>query len=55
MMLHTDVPTHAQLDRLLAVREPWSVSIYLPTEPTSNGEAERIELKNLAEIGRAHV
>ncbi len=48
MMLHTDVPTRAQLDRLLAVREPWSVSIYFPTSPTSGGEAERIELKNLA-------
>jgi release factor family 11 len=47
MILHTDVPTHAQLDRLLAAREPWSVSIYLPTSPSSRGEAERIELKNL--------
>src|SRR5262249_9206855 len=28
--------------------EPWSVSLYLPTSPTSRGDAERIELKNLA-------
>jgi hypothetical protein len=48
MILHTDVPTHGQLDWLLAAREPWSVSIYLPTSPSSRGEAERIELKNLA-------
>jgi Bacterial archaeo-eukaryotic release factor family 11 len=48
MILHTDVPTRDQLDRLLAAREPWSVSIYLPTNPSSRGEAERIELKNLA-------
>jgi release factor family 11 len=48
MILHTDVPTRAQVERLLAVREPASVSIYLPTDPASRGEAERIELKNLA-------
>ena len=48
MILHTDVPTRAQLDRLLAAREPWSVSIYLPTTPSSRGDAERIQLKNLA-------
>jgi hypothetical protein len=48
MILHTDVPTRAQLDRLLAAREPWSVSIYLPTSPSSRGDAERIELKTLA-------
>ena len=48
MILHTDVPTRGQLERLLAAREPSSVSIYLPTSPSSRGEAERIELKNLA-------
>src|SRR5215468_2526173 len=48
MLLHTDVPTRAQLERLLAAREPSSVSIYLPTDPASRGEAERIELKNLS-------
>jgi hypothetical protein len=49
MILPTDVPTHAQLERLLAVRGPSSVSIYLPTTPSSRGEAERIELKNLGD------
>src|SRR6516162_1208465 len=48
MILPTDIPTRAQLERLLASRGPWSVSIYLPTDPSSRGEAERIELKNLA-------
>jgi hypothetical protein len=48
MILPTDIPTRAQLDGLLGSREPSSVSIYLPTEPSSRGDAERIELKNLA-------
>jgi hypothetical protein len=48
MILPTDVPTRAQVERLLAAREPSSVSIYLPTDPASRGDAERIELKNLA-------
>ena len=48
MILHTDLPTRAQLSRLLVARDPASVSIYLPTEPASRGDAERIELKNLA-------
>src|SRR5262245_31302953 len=48
MILPTDIPTRAQLERLLATRDPSSVSIYLPTNPSSRGEAERIELKNLA-------
>jgi hypothetical protein len=46
--LHTDIPTRAQIDRLLTSRHPASVSVYLATEPTSNGDAERIALKNLA-------
>ena len=48
MILPTDIPTRAQLERLLAARDPSSVSIYLPTDPSSRGDAERIELKNLA-------
>ena len=51
MILPTDIPTRAEIDRLLDYRAPSSVSIYLPTDPASNGEAERIELKTLA--GRA--
>jgi hypothetical protein len=48
MLLHTDIPTRDQMGRLLGAREPSSVSIYLATSPASRGEAERIELKNLA-------
>jgi hypothetical protein len=50
--LHTDLPTRTQIDRLLQSRHPSTVSIYLPTDPASNGEAERIELKNLAREAR---
>ena len=48
MILPTDIPTRAQLEGLLAARVPQSVSIYLPTSPSSRGDAARIELKNLA-------
>jgi hypothetical protein len=46
--LHTDIPSRAQIDRLLANRHTASVSIYVPTDPASTGDVERIELKNLA-------
>jgi release factor family 11 len=49
MILHTDLPTRAQVEELLQSRERWSVSIYLPTDPASRGDAERIELRNLAD------
>jgi hypothetical protein len=55
MILPTDIPTRAQLGRLLAARDPWSVSIYLPTTPSSRGEAEQIELKNLAKEASAQL
>jgi Bacterial archaeo-eukaryotic release factor family 11 len=45
--LHTDIPTRSQVTRLLTARSSVAVSLYLPTEPQSSGEAERIELKNL--------
>lgn len=49
MAAHTDIPTRADLERLLAVRRPGCVSIYLPTTPiTQDAGADRIELKNLA-------
>jgi Bacterial archaeo-eukaryotic release factor family 11 len=51
MLLPTDVPTRAEIDRLLEYRAPSSVSIYLPTDPASNGDAERIEFKSL--VGQA--
>ena len=48
MILPTDIPTRAEIDRLLEYRGPSSVSIYLPTDPRSNGGPERIEFKTLA-------
>jgi len=44
--LHTDLPTTSQIDRLMADRHPASVTIYLPTEPVTDGEHERIGMKN---------
>jgi hypothetical protein len=65
VILHTDIPTRAEVDRLLANRNPASVSLYVATDPASTGEAERIELRNLwgegaqqlqnAGVGRADV
>ena len=45
-ILHTDTPTREQLDRLFEDRAAASVSIYLATDPASDGAAERIALKN---------
>lgn len=47
-MLHTDIPDRERVARLLSHRGPASVSIYVPTDPASNGDAERLEFKNLA-------
>jgi len=46
--LHVDVPTRAQIERLLTSRDESSVSLYVPTDPAATDDAERIELKNLA-------
>jgi hypothetical protein len=47
-MLHVDLPTRSEIDRLLNARDDASVSIYLPTTPiTPDAQADRIELKNL--------
>ncbi|HEX5194853.1 MAG TPA: hypothetical protein VFW09_18815 [Solirubrobacteraceae bacterium] len=48
MLLHTDLPTRDELSRLLDSQDPCSVSIYVPTEPASDGEAERIAFRNLS-------
>jgi Bacterial archaeo-eukaryotic release factor family 11 len=49
MTLHTDIPTRAQLERLLDAREAWHVSIYVPTSPIpQEAQGARIELKSLA-------
>lgn len=50
MSLPTDIPTRAQVERLLEQRDPASVSIYLPTSRISQeAQGDRIELKNLAD------
>lgn len=46
--MHTDLPTTAQIDLLMADRHPASVTIYLPTDPVTDGERERIGMKNAA-------
>jgi hypothetical protein len=46
--VHTDIPTRADLEHLLSVREPACVSIYVPTAPEERGERDRLEFKNLA-------
>lgn len=51
-MLHVDIPTRPELERLIAHRGPACVSIYLPTTPLSrDAEADRTALDNL--IGEA--
>ncbi len=52
MALHSDLPTRSQIGRLLESRHPATVSIYLPADPASPGDAERIELQNLATEAR---
>lgn len=47
-ILHTDTPTREQLDRLFTARDSASVSIYLATDPASDGAAERIAMKKAA-------
>ena len=49
MILHTDIPTRAHIDRLLLSRDPASVSIYVPTDPTSSNTRPRTALRSLGE------
>ena len=51
-MLHVDIPSRADIERLSTVRSPACLSIYLPTTPvTQDAQADRIALKNLARSG----
>jgi Bacterial archaeo-eukaryotic release factor family 11 len=47
MTLYTDIPTRAEIDALWNAAFPTSVSLYVPTEPASSGQAEQIAFKNL--------
>lgn len=47
-MPHKDIPTRQDIEALAAVREPHSISMYVPTGPLpSDSEKAKIELKNL--------
>lgn len=48
MALHTDIPTRAEIDRLLAATSPFCVSIYLPTHRlTQEAPQDRLVLRDL--------
>jgi len=54
--LHTDIPTRADIERLLTRRTPWCVSIYLPTSSIpQEAQADRIELRNLVSAAVAQL
>jgi hypothetical protein len=46
--VHTDIPTRADLEQLLSVRDTACVSIYVPTAPQERGARDRLEFKNLS-------
>jgi hypothetical protein len=49
LALHTDIPTRGTVEQLLAVRDPFCVSLYVPTSPLKQDvRAGQIELKTLA-------
>lgn len=49
MTIHSDIPTRAQIERLLMNRSGASVSIYLPTSRTAlAAQSDRVTLANLA-------
>jgi hypothetical protein len=47
-LVYTDIPTRADLEQLLSVRDAACVSIYLATAPEERGERDRLEFKSLA-------
>jgi hypothetical protein len=48
-MLHVDIPSRSDIQRLSAARTSSCLSIYLPTTPiTQDAQADRIAPKNLA-------
>ena len=48
MTVHSDIPTHAQIEQLLVRRAPVSVSIYLPTSRSAqDAQSDRVVLSNL--------
>jgi hypothetical protein len=55
-VLYVDLPTRAEIEKLVAVRAHPAVSIYLRTTPvTQDTKADRIELKNLLKTAVAEL
>jgi hypothetical protein len=51
-MLHVDIPSRADIEKLIGVRAPTCLSLYLRTTPiTQDAQADRIEFKNLSRAG----
>ncbi|HWT08911.1 MAG TPA: hypothetical protein VN329_07085 [Roseomonas sp.] len=47
-MLHVDLPTRSEIERLAGFRDSPAVSFYLPTTPlTQDAQADRVALKNM--------
>lgn len=56
MSLNTDVPSRHQIEQLLAVESPLSVSIYTPSTPIgAQVGASRLEFKNLVKEARTQL
>jgi hypothetical protein len=55
-MLHIDLPTRNEIERLAAYRGSPAVTLYLPTTPlTQDAQADRIGLKNLLKSAVAEI
>lgn len=55
-MLHIDLPSRAEIEKLAAWHGAPAVSLYLRTTPLTQGaQADRIELKNLAKQALAQL
>jgi len=55
-MLHTDIPSRADIDMLASFRAPQCISVYLPTSPlTQDNPENRLALKNAASAAMKEV
>jgi hypothetical protein len=48
--VHTEIPTRADLELLLSVRDAACVSIYLPTSPEETGKRDRLEFQESGRV-----
>jgi len=52
--MYIDIPSRSDIERLISVRAPACVSIYLRTTPLpQESQKDRIELKNWTQRGRS--